>query len=139
MRSSASATPRWKARDDALARANLDHDAIIEERWTTAVHERTAALYERDEALDERGEPIRARSASPSATRLRRARPRGRGATDAVRDLEALEQRWRQTDQARAEAISAHVPSAGAVRVAPGEDRERRQRTGWSGPSASSR
>ena len=122
-RSSASATPRSKARDDALARANLDHDAIVEER-DTAVHERSAALYERDEALDERAAANFERE-SAIAERDAAFAERDRAVEAhraAVRDLEALEQRMAETEQARAAAIAAHGPArrtgAGAARRA---------------------
>jgi hypothetical protein len=116
------------ARDEARSNANLDHDAVIEER-DRAVKERSAALYARDEALDERaaanferesaiGERDAALAERDRAVEAHRA---------AVRDLEALEQRVANAEQARLEEI-ANAPPAGAIRATPGEDRDKPQR-----------
>jgi hypothetical protein len=109
------------ARDDALARANLDHDAIIEER-DNAVHERSAALYERDEALDERAAAnFERESAIAERDAASAERDRAVGAhRAAIRDLEALELRVAEAEQARAEEIAA-APAAGPVRALPAE------------------
>jgi len=113
------------ARDEALARANLDHDAIIEER-DTAVHERSAALYERDEALDERAAANFERE-SAIAERDAAFAERDRAVEAhraAIRDLEALERRVAEAEQARAEELANPAPAAGPVRALPGEQRD---------------
>ena len=116
------------ARDEARANANLDHDAVIEER-DQAVSERAAALYARDEALDERAAANFERESAiaerdAAFTERDRAIEAHRAA---VRDLEALEQRVAVAEQARLEDI-ANAPPAGAVRATPGEDRDTPQR-----------
>ena len=111
-----------EARDGALARANLDHDAVIEER-DAAVHERSAALYERDEALDERAAANFERE-SAIAERDAAFAERDRAVEAhraAIRDLEALELRVAEAEKARAEAIADPPPIAGPVRALPGE------------------
>jgi hypothetical protein len=118
------------ARDEARANANLDHDAIIEER-DQAVSERAAALYARDEALDERAAADFERK-SAIADRDAAFAERDRAVEAhraAVRDLEALEQRMASAEQARLEEI-ARAPPVGAVRATPGEDRAAQQRPG---------
>jgi hypothetical protein len=118
------------ARDAALARANVDHDAVIEER-DLAVHERSAALYERDEALDERAAANFERKnaiAERDAAFVERDRA-VEAHRAAVRDLEALERRVADAEQARAEAIASQ-PAAGPVRGAPGERRDSSQASG---------
>jgi hypothetical protein len=113
------------ARDDALSRANLDHDAVVEER-DTAVHERSAALYERDEALDERAAANFERQ-SAIAERDAAFAERDRAVEAhraAIRDLEALEGRVAEAERARAEELAAPVPPAGPVRALPGERRD---------------
>ena len=115
------------ARDAALARANLDHDAIIEER-DSAVHERSAALYERDEALDERAAANFERE-SAIAERDAAFAERDRAVEAhraAVSDLEALEHRMAEAEQARVAEIARPAPAAGPVRALPGERRELR-------------
>jgi hypothetical protein len=110
------------ARDEALSRANLDHDAIVEER-DSAVHERSAALYERDEALDERAAANFERE-SAIAERDAAFAERDRAVEAhraAIRDLEALEGRVAEAEQARAEELAAPRPPAGPVRALPGE------------------
>jgi hypothetical protein len=110
------------ARDEALSRANLDHDAIVEER-DAAVHERSAALYERDEALDERAAANFERE-SAIAERDAAFAERDRAVEAhraAIRDLEALERRVAEAEQARAEELAAPVPPSGPVRALPGE------------------
>ena len=118
------------ARDEARARTNLDHDAIVEER-DTAVHERSAALYARDEALDERAAAdFERKTAIAERDAAFAERDRAIEAhRAAVRDLEALEQRVTEAQKARAEqAASARgeqpaiKPAAGAVRTIPGVD-----------------
>ena len=145
-RSSASATRRSPARDEARARTNLDHDAIVEER-DTAVHERSAALYERDEALDERAAADFERKTA-IAERDAAFAERDRAVEAhraAVRDLEALEQRVAEAEKARAEQARgeqpAIQPAAGAVRTIPGERRRQAPRPSAAscGSSASSR
>jgi hypothetical protein len=121
------------ARDEAMARANIDHDAVIEER-DLAVHERSAALYERDEALDERAAASFERK-NAIAERDAAFAERDRAVEAhraAVRELEALERRVADAEQARAEAIAAQ-PAAGPVRALPGEPRESSQssRLAW--------
>ena len=129
------------ARDAALARANLDHDAVVEER-DSAVHERSAALYERDEALDERAAANFERE-SALAERDAAFAERDRAVEahrTAVSDLEALEQRMAEAEQARAAEIASPAPAPGPVRALPGERRERSHSRGlWRGPSARSR
>ena len=110
------------ARDAALARANLDHDAVVEER-DSAVHERSAALYERDEALDERAaanfERERALAERDAAFAERdRAVQEHRAA---VSDLEALERRLAEAQQARVAEIASPARAAGPVSAVPGE------------------
>jgi hypothetical protein len=110
------------ARDEALSRANLDHDAIVEER-DAAVHERSAALYERDEALDERAAANFERE-SAIAERDAAFAERDRAVEAhraAVRDLEALETRVAAAEQARAQDIADPAPAAGPVRALPGD------------------
>jgi hypothetical protein len=114
-------------RDEARARTNLDHDAIVEER-DTAVHERSAALYARDEALDERAAADFERKTA-IAERDAAFAERDRAVEAhraAVRDLEALEQRVTEAEKARAEQARgeqpAIQPAAGAVRTIPGVD-----------------
>jgi hypothetical protein len=119
------------ARDEALSRANLDHDAIVEER-DAAVHERSAALYERDEALDERAAANFERE-SAIAERDAAFAERDRAVEAhraAIRDLEALERRMAAAEQARAEELAAPVPAAGPVRALPGERSESTPRPG---------
>ncbi|MGZ6709298.1 MAG: hypothetical protein ACXVFN_20445 [Solirubrobacteraceae bacterium] len=118
------------ARDEARANANLDHDAIIEER-DQAVQERAAALYARDEALDERAAAnFERKNAIAERDAAFAERDRAIEAQRAaVRDLEALEQRVAGAEQARLEEI-ASAPPAGAVRATPGEDRATPQRPG---------
>jgi hypothetical protein len=111
-----------KARDEALSRANLDHDAIVEER-DSAVHERSAALYERDEALDERAAANFERE-SAIAERDAAFAERDRAVEAhraAIHDLEALERRVAEAEQARAQELAAPLPPAGPVRALPGE------------------
>jgi hypothetical protein len=118
------------ARDQATARANVDHDAVIEER-DLAVHERSAALYERDEALDERAAANFERK-SAIAERDAAFAERDRAVEAhraAVRDLEALEQRVAAAEQARVEEIVSQ-PAVGAVRAVPGQEREGSSRPG---------
>ena len=119
------------ARDAALARANLDHDAVVEER-DSAVHERTAALYERDEALDERAAANFERE-SALAERDAAFAERDRAVEahrTAVIDLEALERRLAEAEQARVADIASAAPVAGPVRAVPGERRERSHSAG---------
>jgi hypothetical protein len=118
------------ARDEARANANLDHDAIIEER-DAAVSERAAALYARDEALDERAAAnFERESALTERDAAFAERDRAVEAhRAAVRDLEALEQRMANAEQARLEEI-ASAPPAGAVRATHAEDRSTPQRPG---------
>jgi hypothetical protein len=124
------------ARDEARARTNLDHDAIVEER-DAAVHERSAALYARDEALDERAAAdFERKSAIAERDAAFAERDRATEAhRAAVRDLEALEQRLTEAEQARAEPArgehAAIQPAAGAVRTIPlPDEREPRERPG---------
>ena len=119
------------ARDAALARANLDHDAVVEER-DSAVHERSAALYERDEALDERAAANFERK-SALAERDAAFAERDRAVEahrTAVSDLEALERRMAEAEQARAVEIASPAPAAGPVRAVPAERRERSHSAG---------
>jgi hypothetical protein len=112
------------ARDEAMARANIDHDAVIEER-DLAVHERSAALYERDEALDERAAANFERK-NAVAERDAAFAERDRAVEAhraAVRDLEALERRVAEAEKARVEQISASEPAIGPVRPTPGQRR----------------
>jgi hypothetical protein len=118
------------ARDEALARANIDHDAVIEER-DLAVHERSAALYERDEALDERAAANFERK-NAIAERDAAFAERDRAVEAhraAVRDLEALERRVAEAEQARAEEIASQ-PAVGPVRATPGGQDDSPQRPG---------
>jgi hypothetical protein len=118
------------ARDQALARENIDHDAVVEER-DLAVHERSAALYERDEALDERAAANFERK-NAIAERDAAFAERDRAVEAhraAVRDLEALEQRVAAAEQARVEEIVSQ-PAVGAVRATPGQEREASPRPG---------
>jgi hypothetical protein len=119
------------ARDEALARSGVDNDAVIEER-DLAVHERSAALYERDEALDERAAANFERK-NAIAERDAAFAERDRAVEAhraAVRQLEELERRMAEAQQARVEAIPAAAPPLGAVRAAPGERPDERQRPG---------
>ena len=112
------------ARDEAMARANIDHDAVIEER-DLAVHERSAALYERDEALDERAAANFERK-NAVAERDAAFAERDRAVEAhraAIRDLEALEHRVAEAEKARVEQISASEPAMGPVRPTPGQRR----------------
>ena len=129
------------ARDAALARANLDHDAVVEER-DSAVHERTAALYERDEALDERAAANFERK-SALAERDAAFAERDRAVEahrTAVSDLEALEQRMAEAEQARVVEI-AESPRRrpGPSGRCPASGASARTRRVWRGPSARSR
>ena len=119
------------ARDEALARSGVDHDAVIEER-DLAVHERSAALYERDEALDERAAANFERK-NAIAERDAAFAERDRAVEAhraAVHQLEELERRMAEAQQARVEAIPAPAPPVGAVRATPGERPDERQRPG---------
>jgi hypothetical protein len=118
------------ARDQARANANLDHDAIVEER-DQAVHERSAALYARDEALDERAAAdFERKNAIAERDAAFAERDRAIEAhRAAVRDLEALEKRVAQAEQARVQQVAIQ-PAAGAVRAVAGPERETRARPG---------
>jgi hypothetical protein len=119
------------ARDEARARANLDHDAIIEER-DAAVHERSAALYERDEALDERAAAnFERKNALAERDAAFAERDRAIEAhRAAVRDLEALEKRVASAEQARVEHIVSQPAAAGPVRAMAGPDADAPRRPG---------
>jgi len=92
---------------------------VIEER-DVAVHERSAALYERDEALDERAAANFERK-NAIAERDAAFAERDRAVEAhraAVGELEALERRVAEAEQARAEEIASQ-PAVGAVRATP--------------------
>jgi hypothetical protein len=119
------------ARDEARARSNVDNDAVIEER-DTAVHERSAALYERDEALDERAAANFERK-NAIAERDAAFAERDRAVEAhraAVHQLEELERRTAEAQQARVEALPAPAPPVGAVRATPRERPDERHRPG---------
>jgi hypothetical protein len=86
-------------RDDARARAAIDRDAVAEER-DAAVAARAAAQQERDEALDQRAAAqweVRAAIAERDAAIAERDRAT-EGQRGAVRELEALQRRLKNTE-----------------------------------------
>jgi hypothetical protein len=103
-------------RDDARARAALDHDAVAEER-DAAVRARMAAQHERDEALDQRAAAqfeIKAAIAERDAAVAERDRAT-EGHRAAVRDLEAVQHRLEAAETSRPVTV-AEPPAEPAVR-----------------------
>jgi hypothetical protein len=105
-------------RDDARARAALDHDAVTEER-DEAVSARAGAQQERDEALDQRAAAQFERKTA-IAEREAAIAERDRaieGHRAAVRDLEALQRRL-QAAQSKP-AVAVEPPAEPPLRASP--------------------